>query len=144
TIKTVVAFGGSHSDNGNFFKDPNLGNSKFPPSPPYSTGRFSNGETWVEQLAKMLNKANLIDYAYIGSCANAANAAGSFVPGTKVDATSVPDIAKQYEKFQTDIKAENRDAATTLYTVFAGPEDLLYALRQGKAPNVADIAGISY
>ncbi|ORY29478.1 hypothetical protein BCR33DRAFT_842526 [Rhizoclosmatium globosum] len=113
TIKTVVAFGGSHSDNGNYFKDPNM--------------------------AALLN-ANDFSYAYYGSCANVTNAGPLFAPNTTVLASSIPDITKQYENFQNDNKAKTIDAATTLYTVFAGPEDLLYLLNQKKIPDVNDIA----
>lgn len=50
----VYAFGDSLSDAGNLF----LRNGGAEPvSPPYSAGRFSNGPTWVEDLAAMLGTA---------------------------------------------------------------------------------------
>lgn len=44
---TMVTFGDSLSDNGNLYR---FMWNKFPFSPPYFEGRFSNGLVWIEQL----------------------------------------------------------------------------------------------
>src|SRR5687768_12602152 len=74
TIDKIVVFGDSLSDNGNFYTlssrlhraDSNV--PIVPASPPYASGRFSNGEVWVEDLAKSLH-VPLEDYAYGGAWA---------------------------------------------------------------------------
>ncbi|ORY36657.1 hypothetical protein BCR33DRAFT_770146 [Rhizoclosmatium globosum] len=134
-IKTIVAFGGSVNDNGNFFSQ-----YAFPPAP-YWQGRFSNGPVWVEQLATLLKNATLLDFASIGACANVSNAGVSTVPGTKVPAASVPDLWKQYESHQNDTRAKGASLDTDLFTVFAGADDMLYAMGRGEVPDVVGIAG---
>lgn len=65
----IIVFGDSLSDNGNFYS------STFrliPKSPPYYKGRFSNGLTWVENLAVAMHlnpesKDQLADFAYGGA-----------------------------------------------------------------------------
>jgi phospholipase/lecithinase/hemolysin len=49
-VKNVVVFADSYTDNGNDYK-----HSGFPPSPPYYEGRFSNGPTWLEYVAKSVS-----------------------------------------------------------------------------------------
>jgi len=59
SIKHIVMFGDSLSDDGNLYR------SLFhfiPKSPPYFAGRFSNGPTWIEDLAAYYKEKNQIDY----------------------------------------------------------------------------------
>lgn len=55
---TMVIFGDSLSDNGNLYK---FMWYKFPISPPYYEGRFSNGLLWIEQLYSTYFPANYLD-----------------------------------------------------------------------------------
>jgi phospholipase/lecithinase/hemolysin len=67
-ISRLVVFGDSLSDNGNLFRLLEF------PRPPYWHGHFSNGPTYVEQLAKWL-RVPLDDRAFGG-----ADASNSFTP----------------------------------------------------------------
>lgn len=49
-IDKVILYADSYSDSGNDYK-----NSEFPSSPPYWKGRFSNGPTWAEYVAKSIS-----------------------------------------------------------------------------------------
>ncbi|MBS0297446.1 MAG: autotransporter domain-containing esterase [Proteobacteria bacterium] len=65
TYSKIVVFGDSLSDNGNL----PVGSA---PPPPYSNGRFSNGDVWVQQLGfGSLNHANTgvgsVDWAFGGA-----------------------------------------------------------------------------
>jgi phospholipase/lecithinase/hemolysin len=48
TIREIVFFGDSLSDNGNLYS---LSLGSYPKSPPYYQGRFSDGPTWAENVA---------------------------------------------------------------------------------------------
>jgi phospholipase/lecithinase/hemolysin len=68
SLNTIVVFGDSLSDNGNLYQ---YMQHKIPPSPPYFAGHFTNGHTWVEDLAASYfpknSKAHLLDFAYGGA-----------------------------------------------------------------------------
>jgi phospholipase/lecithinase/hemolysin len=68
SLRNIVIFGDSMSDNGNLYA---LMNHQLPPSPPYYEGRFSNGPIWIEKLVASYfpnnPKAHLRDYAYGGA-----------------------------------------------------------------------------
>jgi phospholipase/lecithinase/hemolysin len=66
SIKEIIFFGDSLSDNGNLYTS-DLGT--LPKSPPYFKGRFSNGPTWAEVVADHFKDSNQIyssNYAYGG------------------------------------------------------------------------------
>lgn len=67
-FKKIIVFGDSLSDTGNLWE---MTNHKFPPTPPYFDGHFSNGKVWVEYLAEAYfpdnPKAHLSDYAFGGA-----------------------------------------------------------------------------
>jgi len=54
-IDEILVFGDSLSDTGNLYIAGLANGLNFPESPPYDTGRFSNGLVWVEYLALALN-----------------------------------------------------------------------------------------
>ena len=58
SIENIVFFGDSLSDNGNLYAV-NFG--LLPESPPYYEGRFSNGPTWAELVAKHFSETKKID-----------------------------------------------------------------------------------
>ena len=68
TLKNIVVFGDSLSDNGNLYE---YMQHQLPSSPPYFDGRFSNGPVWVERLASAYYpespKQHLLDYAFGGA-----------------------------------------------------------------------------
>lgn len=64
TVDKIIVFGDSLSDNGNVY----AATWNKVPREPYYQGRFTNGLTWVENLADIM-KMQLIDYAYGGAWA---------------------------------------------------------------------------
>jgi phospholipase/lecithinase/hemolysin len=48
----LVVFGDGLSDQGRFGR---LTDNRYPPSPPFDRGRWTNGPTWIEHLAKLAN-----------------------------------------------------------------------------------------
>ncbi len=68
SVDKIVLFGDSLSDNGNLYE---YMKKKFPISPPYYKGRFTNGPVWIEILAaahySVDDKERLQDYAIGGA-----------------------------------------------------------------------------
>ena len=68
TLRQIVVFGDSLSDNGNLYE---YMHHQLPLSPPYYQGRFTNGPVWVELLTQKYypqdSAAHLLDYAFGGS-----------------------------------------------------------------------------
>ncbi|KAJ3102440.1 hypothetical protein HK100_004367, partial [Physocladia obscura] len=131
----IVSFGDSVSDTGNLFR---LDNGTYPPVP-YYNGRFCNGPLWIEQLAGFVG-ATLHDYAYGGACATNASAFPVALPGgSSILVNQIPDLAAQLEIYQADPVSKSLDLSTTLFTVFAGGNDIDYAASAGQVPNIASI-----
>jgi outer membrane lipase/esterase len=88
-IEGITVFGDSLSDNGNAFK---ASGGTIPPSPPYFTGRFSNGPVWVESFSTefKLPVTAVNNNAFGGATSGTANAfsqPGATLPGltTEID-----------------------------------------------------------
>lgn len=68
SLNKIVVFGDSLSDNGNLYE---YMKHQLPVSPPYFSGRFSNGPVWVEVLTKFYyptsSSEHLFDYAFGGA-----------------------------------------------------------------------------
>lgn len=115
SIDAIEAFGDSLSDAGNAF----IATGGTIPGPPYSSGRFSNGNVWVQDLALDLGLAPLgpslgggTDYAV-----------GSAQSGTTLFNTAGPaDLPNQIAQFEL----ANSGAAdpNALYTIWIGSNDL--------------------
>jgi outer membrane lipase/esterase len=96
-FKSIVVFGGSISDPGNFFALTGVTNR--PPydeidqclvsTGPYARGgnHFSNGATWIEELGKSLRLNRNVNPAFRGSSRNALNYAVGGARSTDVAAT---------------------------------------------------------
>ena len=115
-FSTVVAFGDSLSDNGNFYRlldaaTPLIPNDGLPPLP-YFFGRLSNGPTAVEELAVGLG-VPLDDRAVNGATTGTDNVLAE-APGTGVLAQVTQLVRKEH---RLDHRA--------LYVVWAGPNDFL-------------------
>jgi len=111
---TIYAFGDSLSDAGNV----SLGTLGIVPAPPYSNGRFSNGNVWVQDLARNLGlppvKASLAggtDYAY----------GGAETGTTAVHTANSTDLPAQLGQFAVSVRHPSPNA---LYTVWAGSNDV--------------------
>jgi phospholipase/lecithinase/hemolysin len=111
----IYAFGDSLSDAGNVFTA-TLGQV---PSAPYSDGRFSNGNVWVQDLAQNLGLPPLqpslkggTDYAY-----------GAGQTGTTALHPQNPiDLPSQLAQFELNTPNPSSDA---LYTIWAGSYDMV-------------------
>ncbi|KAJ3118159.1 hypothetical protein HK100_000663 [Physocladia obscura] len=131
----IVSFGDSVSDTGNLFR---LDNGTYPPAP-YYNGRFCNGPLWIEQLAGFVD-ATLHDYAFGAACATNASAFPVALPGgSGILVNQIPDLAAQLKIYQADPVSKSLDLSTTLFTVFAGGNDIDYAASAGQVPNIASI-----
>jgi phospholipase/lecithinase/hemolysin len=123
-FSAVYSFGDSLSDAGNV-STATLG---FVPQAPYSDGRFSNGNVWVQDLAQNLGlppvKASLqggTDYAY----------GGAETGGTSVHAANPTDLPSQLAQFALNVP---HPAANALYTVWAGSNDVLDIANSTETP----------
>ncbi|KAJ3346391.1 hypothetical protein HDU83_003124 [Entophlyctis luteolus] len=125
-VKTIVSFGDSISDTGNTFKLLGV------PQPPYWNGRFSNGPVWVEYLSRYLNNATLYDFAYGGAVANITDATADYL--------NIPDIFAQRKSYDNSSLAKTLDFDTTLFTVFAGGNDIDFEAAEGVFPDAKKIA----
>ncbi|MGB3757936.1 MAG: SGNH/GDSL hydrolase family protein [Rivularia sp. (in: cyanobacteria)] len=129
-------FGDSLSDTGNLFNATGgLLNPEtaIPPSPPYSQGRFSNGDIWVNFVGDEIGltptqfiptPANIptegINFAFGGSSSGLNNA---FFPDLPL-----PGILGQVGSFTQTLQANNQKAdSNALYTVWGGANDYLFA-----------------
>jgi phospholipase/lecithinase/hemolysin len=111
---SVVVYGDSLSDNGNFF------NATGQPGAPYSQGRRSNGRVAVEDLANQLG-APLFDLAWIG----ATTGAGNYVDGgspTTFGGHGLPGMRTVFAMSQASVAPL---APTALFVIWSGPDDFL-------------------
>ena len=124
TYTALYAFGDSLSDAGNSYA---ASNRQEPPSPPYSSGRYSNGPVWEQALASNVGVKPLTAslqggtvYAYGGATASGHAGSGG---GTPVD---LPVQLQQYTA-----KNGNTASATALFTIAIGVNDILNAVNSG-------------
>jgi phospholipase/lecithinase/hemolysin len=86
TLKNMVVFGDSLSDNGNLYE---YLKHQLPTSPPYYDGRFSNGPIWVETLLKYYyvnpEPKRLLNFAFGGAGVNEADSDVLFTLKKEVD-----------------------------------------------------------
>ena len=122
----IYAFGDSLSDAGNIYA---FLHGAQPVSPPYSKGRFSNGNVWVQDLSSAVGlgilKASLsggTDYAVGGATTGDV---------TTVHAANLADLPTQLSQFQTNVPKPN---AASLFTLWIGSNDLLAVLGADLSP----------
>lgn len=113
---SLVVFGDSLSDNGNFFQ---ATGGALPQAADYSNGRFSNGPVAVEYLAQGLG-VGLKDYAYGGAESGIFN--GAAVLFGLPEAIQKTGVLSQIGFFQADLAGAAADA-NALYFLWAGPND---------------------
>jgi phospholipase/lecithinase/hemolysin len=118
----IYAFGDSLTDAGNDYA---ITANRIPISPPYSDGRFTDGNVWVQDLATNLGLPALTpslkggtDFAY-----------GGADTGATPDHTENPlDLPSQLQQFQ---QQDPHPASGALYAVWAGSNDVRDALSAG-------------
>lgn len=129
----IVAFGDSLTDSGNFYA---LTGNTYPANPPYA-GDFSNGPTWVEQLAARLGLPSLgaslnggSNYAYGFAQSGSGNG-----PTTVPAYPTVPNAGAQI----ADYLAGHTPNTNQLFVVWAGGNDFFFGQTDPSVP-VANIA----
>lgn len=100
----IVLFGDSLSDNGNLYS---FTLHYMPSNPPYYQGRFSNGPTWVEHVARSMH-VELEDNAYGGATAK----------------QDFNDIASQLTKYTANM-SRDANVGSHLYVIWIGANDYL-------------------
>ena len=114
SISSVIVYGDSLSDNGNFFAATGF------PGAPYAGGRRTNGPVAVEQLAGALG-APLIDFAWIGATTGVGNYADGGSP-TGLGAGLLPGIRTV---FDATVAGLGPYLSSALFVVWGGPNDFL-------------------
>lgn len=116
TIKEIVVFGDSLTDNGRLYST-----LKFiPKSPPYFKGRFSNGFTWAELVGKAFYDRFYIDtqiYAWGGATAILHNPAHD---------SFIAPIVLETELYDYFLHSLLVDKSKILYIIWIGANDYLY------------------
>lgn len=115
TIKDMVFFGDSLSDNGNLYS---ATFKLVPKSPPYYAGRFSNGPTWAEHVSDYFEKKrgfSTTNYA-VGSATSVFH-----WPSSKAIALST--LGLQINEYI--LASVFHDKSETLYTIWVGANDYL-------------------
>lgn len=144
----LVVFGDSLSDVGNVYADSvKQGLTPDPPSPPYYSGRMSNGPIWVDYLAQMIGLSSPeasqkgtggTGYAYAGSAIGAGTRERTSIaiPGQK---QIVSDTGKQINEFLgASVGGFSPDQ---LVLFWSGSQNLLQAtLTGGFAPGLGVVA----
>lgn len=111
-IESIVAFGDSLSDNGNYLSlSKKL--EKTMPLEPYFAGRASNGKVWVEYLAQS-TEANLINYAFVGALTYGENK--KYPKGL--------DLLSQVKNYKTQYYSKKPNPDKTLYTIWIGANNI--------------------
>jgi cholinesterase len=111
---SVVVYGDSLSDNGNFFSTTGY------PGAPYFNGRRSNGPVAVEYLAASLG-VPLIDFAWIGATTGIGNYADNGTV-TTLGTSGLPGMATVYNATKGTL---NPYVSGGLFIVWGGPDDFL-------------------
>lgn len=127
-IDQMVVFGDSLSDTGTVFR---ATDGAYPPDPPYSQGRYSNGRVWVEYLADHLGISNsqISNFAHGGATSD--NRSNNLVPG----------LLSQVQSFT---QSQSQLSSTSLYVVWAGANDYLQGASNATIPvkNIMDAIGL--
>ncbi|WFD18825.1 hypothetical protein MCAP1_001036 [Malassezia caprae] len=127
----VVVFGDSLVDNGNGTYL--LTNKTWPADPAFFNGRFSNGPTWVEQLASKLHVSHVDVLAYGGATTN--NSVAQGYSGYNSD-VRVPDVRHQVTKYLERMDGHLDPGA--IYIVSGGSNDVFFGSQK-----TLDILGLA-
>ncbi|GJG84866.1 hypothetical protein tb265_00470 [Gemmatimonadetes bacterium T265] len=117
-FSSLTFFGDSYSDTGNLYL---LTGGTQPPSPPYATGRFSDGPIWVDYFAQALGRPADAAPVFITRAAS-----GDYAVGGARTETPLIGTQTQIASYLTRPGATPGTLTdpTGLYTLFAGGNDL--------------------
>jgi phospholipase/lecithinase/hemolysin len=137
-FRVIYAFGDSLSDAGN---DYILSGGKLPVSPPYFPGHFTNGLTWVEDLALSQGLGPLAPSLSPQGVPNATDFAfGNAETGTTaLHKATFGDLPSQLAQFQAAHPSPQPDA---LYTLSVGSVDLFDAISAFSSTPLKAVADI--
>jgi len=128
----IIVFGDSLSDTGNLYQL----SGGFPPAP-YFNGRFSNGEIWVEYLAKDLGVQLLPEDNYaVGGATTGHDNMNDGLSGMVY-----PGLQDQVGAFLATLPPSGADA-DALHVVWIGANDFFAALSAGVDPSQMIAAGV--
>ncbi len=116
---SITFFGDSYVDTGNLFQ---LTGGVLPPSPPYATGRYSNGLVWSEYLATSLGRPTDAAPALLTG-----RASGNYaVAGARTDGSTPPGTQAQIGAYLSRPSATPATLTDPngLYILFAGGNDM--------------------
>lgn len=133
-FSSIVAFGDSFTDNGNGSFA--LTNQTWPADPAYFDGRFSNGPTWIEDVAATLS-IPLLDHAFGGATTSNKLVQGFTGPNNTIP---VPGVAEQVSTFLLK-KDRSVDIESSLFVVFGGLNDILFNTNLTTAQIVGALSG---
>lgn len=133
----IYAFGDSLSDVGNVYAA--TGGAK--PAAPYSNGRFTNGNVWVQDVASALGLGAVTPSGLSGLSGND-YAVGGAVTGSINGITAVPDstLSQQLSSFATAVGGSAPSRA--LYTVSIGANDVSAILAAAADPTFSVMTAI--
>jgi phospholipase/lecithinase/hemolysin len=137
SFSSIYAFGDSLSDTGNAFLATGI------PAAPYSNGRFTNGNVWVQDLAANLGLPALTP-SLAGGSTGTDFAVGGAQSGTTPFYTAVlGDLPSQLAAFQ--LANPSGANANGLYTIWIGSNDLRAILATNPTPAqaAADVAAVA-
>jgi phospholipase/lecithinase/hemolysin len=144
----VIFFGDSLSDSGNLYLlsgadvdptgtpfDPNSVYSRFP-TPPYNTGRATNGQVWTEQFASLLGYPGLQPSLAGGTNYAVISALTRDVPEHNIASPfGAPDMDTQVSHYL----AFNTPSATDIFVFWGGANDFFF----GQTDPTVPVAAIS-
>jgi phospholipase/lecithinase/hemolysin len=136
---TIYAFGDSLSDVGNVYATTALlPGGPYPISPPYDTGRFSNGPNWVDDLAADLSLPAMTASVNGG---NDFAVGGAQTGPTPVNSGSPIDLDAQVGLFTAlHFLQGSSSNSGALYTLDIGANDIMNALGKYTPSDAMDLA----
>jgi phospholipase/lecithinase/hemolysin len=134
SFSKIIVFGDGLSDQGRFGA---LTNHRYPPSPPFADGRWTNGPTWVEVLAQRLNLplASADNWAQGGATTGYYNINEPL--RTALGLGPEAPIRGVLAQIEAALKATPRLDSQAIYVVWAGGHDFGSYLDYGQPDVVA-------
>jgi len=128
-INNIVVFGDSLSDNGNLYE---YMQHRIPQSPPYFSGRFSNGPVWVEWLTESIfpghASEHLQDYAIGGA-------------GVSVEVDEDVLFSLHHEVDLYALSHDNKADENDLFVIWIGGNNYLALPEESDDEVIADVIG---